>query len=586
MTRFLKSAIILAFLLPASFFAKASGSLFVYFDAACMDRLEYANPLDPTGAKYIVFQVNTSSSDKMLLTVGNENPNPVASMPAQILHCGNTIFDQSLVRGINQQQAEVYMVRPSGDGRFFISKVSYASSYSNNAGALMYQTPRYQFAFQTGTGIIGENLSIDKSASVVQFEGRIENGCSGEYIFSMSGIGGAGPFAGVVIAPEMGVIEERSGATREDALRNVLRLERVNGRPAAEYLRIICRGERPVPVSSSAISVVEMTSRGVETPAPSGIPVAAEIQVLGANVPGAQAADPCGESSGGGYHIVRRGENLYRISLAYKVSVSQLREWNNLDQNNNIHPCQKLRVAATAPAATATVLPSYSAEQMTARGVADAPVWKTYTGTHIVQPGETIASIAMKYGYTEYRFRHMNNLGSNDVAKVGQSLRTSDCDAPQVPARATAAPLTSYETLAPRSPMLLGEQAGTGGRLRPVTASTTTGLPSETELTSNAWRAEVSSYTTTPTPQSYDSGRTGQVSSNLASRMAQTPIYDSVVPQAYETGSVRRTIYTVANDETLPDIARRFNTTTENLRRLNNLNPGETVIPGQRLFIN
>jgi len=34
------------------------------------------------------------------------------------------------------------------------------------------------------------------------------------------------------------------------------------------------------------------------------------------------------------------------------------------------------------------------------------------------------------------------------------------------------------------------------------------------------------------------------------------------------------------------DIARRYNTTTENLRRLNNLQPGEAIIPGQRLFVN
>jgi len=46
-----------------------------------------------------------------------------------------------------------------------------------------------------------------------------------------------------------------------------------------------------------------------------------------------------------GYHLVSRGETLYRISKQYGISVDDLRRLNNMDSNALIHPGQKLLVA-------------------------------------------------------------------------------------------------------------------------------------------------------------------------------------------------------------------------------------------------
>ena len=45
-----------------------------------------------------------------------------------------------------------------------------------------------------------------------------------------------------------------------------------------------------------------------------------------------------------GYHLVSRGETLYRISKQYGISVDDLRRLNNMDSNALIHPGQKLLV--------------------------------------------------------------------------------------------------------------------------------------------------------------------------------------------------------------------------------------------------
>ena len=44
-------------------------------------------------------------------------------------------------------------------------------------------------------------------------------------------------------------------------------------------------------------------------------------------------------------HTVKKGDSLYKISTIYKVSVANLKSWNNL-KGNIIHPNQKLKVVS------------------------------------------------------------------------------------------------------------------------------------------------------------------------------------------------------------------------------------------------
>ena len=49
-----------------------------------------------------------------------------------------------------------------------------------------------------------------------------------------------------------------------------------------------------------------------------------------------------------GYHVVSRGETLYRISKKYGIPVAKLRRLNNMDPSALIHPGQKLLIASDA----------------------------------------------------------------------------------------------------------------------------------------------------------------------------------------------------------------------------------------------
>lgn len=112
-------------------------------------------------------------------------------------------------------------------------------------------------------------------------------------------------------------------------------------------------------------------------------------------------------------HIVRQGETLFSISRQYSITVSQLREWNDL-RGNQIRVGQRLVVSPSGQApAPQTPTP---APQQPPSTPDDATSIR-----HQVRAGETLFSLSRRYGVTVNDIRSWNNLNSN-LLEVGQIL--------------------------------------------------------------------------------------------------------------------------------------------------------------------
>ncbi len=102
------------------------------------------------------------------------------------------------------------------------------------------------------------------------------------------------------------------------------------------------------------------------------------------------------------YHKIRRGENLGLIAAKYGVSVNQLRDWNNIS-GNKIMSGRNLRIY---PDGTSNNI----AVNETKNTVSKNNIYK-----YKVKRGDNLSEIAEKFGVTTQQVRKWNNISGNKI---------------------------------------------------------------------------------------------------------------------------------------------------------------------------
>lgn len=101
-------------------------------------------------------------------------------------------------------------------------------------------------------------------------------------------------------------------------------------------------------------------------------------------------------------HVVQRGETLFRIAQTYGVTLEEIALANDITDPSNILVGQRLIIPVNG-------LPEQSVDPQ----------------THIVQPGETLFSIATLYSTTPAKLAEWNNITLASIIYAGQSLIVS-----------------------------------------------------------------------------------------------------------------------------------------------------------------
>ena len=101
-------------------------------------------------------------------------------------------------------------------------------------------------------------------------------------------------------------------------------------------------------------------------------------------------------------HVVQRGENLFRIALRYGVTVNALTAANNLSNPRRIYAGQRL------------IIPTGSNST--------APAPSSSSRVHVVQRGENLFRIALRYGVTVNALAAANGIVNPNRIYVGQRL--------------------------------------------------------------------------------------------------------------------------------------------------------------------
>ncbi|MCS6774122.1 MAG: LysM peptidoglycan-binding domain-containing protein [Anaerolineae bacterium] len=95
-------------------------------------------------------------------------------------------------------------------------------------------------------------------------------------------------------------------------------------------------------------------------------------------------------------HIVQPGDTLLALAVRYNTTVSAIQSANNLANPDHLQVGQRLRI----PAPTGAPVPR----------------------THVVQPGDTLLALALRYGVSVEALVRANRLANPDQLNVGQRL--------------------------------------------------------------------------------------------------------------------------------------------------------------------
>ncbi|MCM3602182.1 LysM peptidoglycan-binding domain-containing protein [Robertmurraya korlensis] len=146
------------------------------------------------------------------------------------------------------------------------------------------------------------------------------------------------------------------------------------------------------------------------------------------------------------YHTVASGDSLSKIASMYKISLSDLRKWNN--QNSDlIYPGQKFIVSNPSnTTSTPVVTPAPSTSAPT------TPVAENTAAEYVVKSGDYLGKIATQYKLTVQELKTLNGLQS-DMIYVGQKLKVSKTATPATP---ETSPTTNVDPVVETSKTLLG----------------------------------------------------------------------------------------------------------------------------------
>ena len=250
-------------------------------------------------------------------------------------------------------------------------------------------------------------------------------------------------------------------------------------------------------------------------------------------------------------YIVKKGDNLYSIAAKYNTTVSEIKKLNNLT-SNLLSVGQQLNI----------------------------PIIKTQTEgeTYIVQKGDSLYSIASKFNTTVGNLKKINNLTSN-LLSVGQILKldetTSDEGIYVVKKGDSLYSIANkYNTTVEELKSLnnlTNNLLSIGQKLK---------LPNEKTLSGNIYVVQkgdnlysiANKYNTTVSVLK----QLNNLTSNLLSVGQQLQLPDTIIKND--------NIYVVQKGDNLYSIANKFNTTVDNIKRINNLNSNLLQI-GQQLKI-
>lgn len=413
----------------------AAQTIYLKMDQNCMDRFEYSK--GDGNSPYVSYSFRLADKKFASFDIGVEPTKWVNDLPGKVTYCDALKIDNNFIQKVNDGSLKLFIVREN-TAHYHIAQVDKANLLETQGSTMNFYTDDAAFSLNLNNPISSVNMALPGSKTGIYLDGIIVYQCLKGYILQKKEAIDSKTFKEYVIIPEMGIVERASvaktGFISEPLRDNDFKLDKIDDLQFPSALSALCDHYQAtyydgVATATTGSANDKVTTKGGTTTA-TGIPTSYGN------------TDPCAPTSEPGVHIVQKGETLYSLSKRYGVQVGQIQSWNNLVNSNIISVCQRLWVKEPSSVVTTTTSPTDTQTEKGSNATSsNAGYWMQSTGEHQVRAGETVASIAKMYGYTEERFRKMNGLSATETLLQGQRLRTNDCNCPTLETSTVGTPM-------------------------------------------------------------------------------------------------------------------------------------------------
>ncbi len=247
-------------------------------------------------------------------------------------------------------------------------------------------------------------------------------------------------------------------------------------------------------------------------------------------------------------HRVRRGETVSSVARRYRVSTSALRAANGLGKKSRLAAGQVLVV----PRGSVDVASLADDEAETVRGP---------SRTHKVRSGETLGTIAQRYGVSVKSLQRWNGMGHSTKVVAGNSLKVS------APGTAVASSRSSRGTSAPASGRAATHRVVPGETASAIARRYGVGVDQLLKANGLTAKSTIKVGQRLNVP---GTGRSAAAPADASERRAEARV---------------ATVHVVRKGETLFRIAQRYGTTIEKICAANDIARDTVLTPGTALNI-
>ncbi len=267
-------------------------------------------------------------------------------------------------------------------------------------------------------------------------------------------------------------------------------------------------------------------------------------------------------------YYVKSGDSLSSIAYRYGISMNVIMKINHIENANNIKINQRIYI----PNTNAAVAKQSNEDKPigTAQAQAASPQPKTTVTTHVVKSGETLSSIAYRYGVTIGSIRAANSIRNDNNIQIGQKLKITKIESVTKSAQPSPAVQTQTSS-APKTQHYITYYVKSGETLSDIAYNHNVKLSvlMQANNIANANNIKVNQKINIPT--------TDAKASSVETKTTQ--------PKNETKSNTTVVIHTVKSGETLSSIAYKYGTKVNSIMTENNIKNVNNIKIGQKLKI-